>query len=722
MKSTLELSAPLRETTACSLRRKDQAPSRCLVWLGALLFLAHSAHAFCVPYQTPSLSAGTANTATATTRGKRIGFSLSSSSNIYDDDLSIDDTLSRNQVESLTVPQIKQQLRLRGLKVSGLKQELIDRLVNFSLLTVEELNNEQEDDNVLVPEIVSQQEVSNAKSKARRFAEDEGKELIDITDFLDDGDKGKFTKSANINGGDDDDIDVEPEPEENISSSSKGPEVWGADAKIVDDYEGRSPIVDSMSRTVVEYKGSNQTMVQAYVVASRDALRPFLAGGKNRTGNVEKQMLEIQTKREEAAKRPVRFEEEEGLDEGDETGLYANILDREYSDWGKYTLTGAQLSAEEVQGVLLLSDVYGTFTENTRMLAEKIAFECQPVVVMVPDLFRGDPWKEVPATPGLDAKGRDYEEWRATHSDSRVNIDIRAAGAVLKEQYGVSSITVWGTCYGGARALEIAAGYLPEGKILDVDGTVGPAPVDPEVVVSWYPTRYNVKELFGMGKGEKNKLNGDKRSMAVMAVFAGNDKLPGATAEDAKELKSLLDADERVKDLMVKVFPGQEHGFAHLGLGNQGNDENEFERFVDNEFGGSGRVSMDDGDAEVACLLSTAFMETYARVFLPTMGPAIRSDETAAEWSNTLEMKDLNVANSRDIRQEIEDGLDNFVEEPLGGRRVDPTDDTQRAELTGLLRSMESDDVDPAYKIEDDDDLEIMYAKLKAADDTFQIF
>jgi hypothetical protein len=87
-------------------------------------------------------------------------------------------------------------------------------------------------------------------------------------------------------------------------------------------------------------------------------------------------------------------------------------------------------------------------------------------------------------------------------------------------------------------------------------------------------------------------------------------------------------------------------------------------------------------------------------------------------------MKDLNVANSRDIRQEIDDGLDNFVEAPPG-KQVDQTADSnvaQRAELTRLLRSMESDDVDPENMIEDDDDVEEMYAKLKANDDTFQIF
>jgi hypothetical protein len=85
-------------------------------------------------------------------------------------------------------------------------------------------------------------------------------------------------------------------------------------------------------------------------------------------------------------------------------------------------------------------------------------------------------------------------------------------------------------------------------------------------------------------------------------------------------------------------------------------------------------------------------------------------------------MKDLKVANSRDIRQEIEEGLENFVEEPMGGSRVDPTDDTQSSELTERLRNMESDDVDPRYKIEDGDAIKLMYAKLKAADDTFQIF
>jgi hypothetical protein len=207
--------------------------------------------------------------------------------------------------------------------------------------------------------------------------------------------------------------------------------------------------------------------------------------------------------------------------------------------------------------------------------------------------------------------------------------------------------------------------------------------------------------------------------MAVMGVFAGNDEIPGATPDDAAELKSLLEEDERVKDYMVKVFPNQDHGFAHNGLG-RGRDDTELDRFVDDEFGGAGRVSMDDGDAEVACLLSTAFMETYSRMFLPTAGTAISKDELASEWTDSLEVKDLN--SGRDVRQEIEESFDNFKEEPLGGRRIDPTNESQRDELAQILRSMESEDVLPEYKIQDDDDVDVMYGKLKANDDSFQIF
>mmetsp|Transcript_43990 Transcript_43990/g.106085 ORF Transcript_43990/g.106085 Transcript_43990/m.106085 type:complete len:715 (-) Transcript_43990:49-2193(-) len=649
---------------------------------------------------------------------------------LLQDDFFEDGGLSREEIESLTIAALKQQLRLRGLKVSGKKQELVDRLLEYTGtreggvgLQKEQEEEEPsllaEDDYAIEPEVMPSDAKTNRKTKAQKFAEEQGKEFIDVTAYLDDDDLGKSVKSSIPRQKE----EVEQEPDGNPESSN--PEVWGADARIVEDFEGTSPVVDALSRTVVEYRGSNRTMVQAYVVASRDALKPFLQGA-NRTTNPEEALKEIQMRREQANKRPIKLEDTAGLDEGDEYGIFDNILHRDFSDWGEYTVTGAQLSAQEVQGVLLLSDVYGAYTEDTKMLAEKIAFECQPVVVMVPDLFRGKPWKEDPNTPGFNEKGQEYEEWRAQHEDIRVNIDIRAAAAVLREQYGVSSVVVWGTCFGGGRALEAAAGYLPNnGQIHDVDGAIGPVPVKPDVAVAWYPTRYNAKALFGPDRTvlEGEVAEGEEpRHMAVMGIFAGNDELSGATAEDAAELKSLLETDERVKDLMVKVFPNQDHGFAHIGLSEESDEESsEFEQFVDNEFGGSGRVGLDDGDAEVACLLSTAFMETYSRVFLPTTGPPINNDDLAAGWN----AEDLNVPEfqqSRDIRQEIEDSLDNFVEEPLGGRRFDPNNDDQRDELAEMLRNMEAPDVPAEYKIEDDDTIEIMYAKLKAYDEKFQIF
>jgi len=626
-----------------------------------------------------------------------------------------EDGLSRDEIQSLTIPALKQQLRLRGLKVSGKKQDLVDRLLDFTGTRQAVVGLDVEQEEVLVPDVLPADAKGERKSKAGKNAEEQGKEFIDVTAYLDDDDAGQSVKSSIPNKRDA--VDEENNPE------SSNPEVWGAEARIVEDFEGKTPIVDSLSRTIVEYKGSNQTMTQAYVVASRDGLKPFLAGA-NRTTNPEETLKEIQTKREQAGKRPVRFDDEEGLDEGDEFGIFDNILHRDFTDWGEYTLTGAQLSAQEVQGVLLLSDVYGAYTDDTKMLAEKIAFECQPLVVMVPDLFRGKPWKEDPNTPGFNDLGQDYEEWRAQHSDIRVSVDIRAAAAVLREQYGISSVAVWGTCYGGGRALEAAAGYLPDGQIHDVDGAIGPLPVNPNVAVAWYPTRYNAKELFGpdrtvlAGALNEDGEEEEKRNMAVMGIFAGNDELAGATADDAAELKSLLESDGRVKDLMVKVFPNQDHGFAHIGLSAEP-EESEFERFVDDEFGGSGRVGLDYGDAEVACLLSTAFMETYSRVFLPTAGPAIATDELASGWNTDLNIPDFE---SRDIRAEIEDSLDNFVQEPVQGKMFNPNNEDQRDELADYLRSVEPDDVPESYKIEDGDTVEIMYAKLKAFDEKFQIF
>ena len=68
--------------------------------------------------------------------------------------------LDRNQLERLTVPQLKQQLRLRGLPVSGRKHELVERLLGKK---------------------------SSSKSQEQEF--------VNVTAFLDDDDQGEDVKS-----------------------------------------------------------------------------------------------------------------------------------------------------------------------------------------------------------------------------------------------------------------------------------------------------------------------------------------------------------------------------------------------------------------------------------------------------------------------------------------------------------------------------------------------
>ena len=652
------------------------------------------------------------------------------------DDNDLNDVFTKESLASMTVPQLKQQLRLRGKKTSGNKSELITRLLDNRFF---DISNEDEASSTTSINEASSTTASSSRSKvpnekyAKRIADakSRGADIVDVTDYVEAEEVGKSFRSSNK----DNIIDVETEEEKNEESS---PEVWGEDARIVEDYEGRSVVVDGLSRTVIEYKGCNNTVVQAYVVGSRDALTKFLRGGqqdKNSTTtakkykSLEEEVYDIQRKREVENMRTLP--KDDLLEGEDDEDFPLEPIARDPGDWGVWTPTGAQLSASEVQGVLLLSDVYGAFSDNTQALADKIAFECQPVVVMVPDMFRGKPWTENPVV-GEDGIERNeqrqsYEEWRASHPERRVDVDIRAAAAVLRERYAVSSIAVWGTCYGGGRALEAASGWYKggiESYYHDAFSERSPPPhVDPCACIAWYPTRYDAKKLFGKDhEGFRTFENGDDRTVAVMAVFAEEDTLPGATKEDAALLKECLDNDPRVKDVMVKIFPNQHHGFAH-NIPKQYTEGFDEDRFVV-EDGYGGRASLADheysGDAEVACLLSTAWMETYTRVFLPTVGSPIRDDEDD-EWSKKLDINEFKDT-KRDIRQEIEDAISTFeppevdyseVEDSRNSDFLDSSpEDLRRLELEQEKKRQKLLERLEEYNIDPDDDDEIFSEKL----------
>ena len=540
-----------------------------------------------------------------------------------------DDDLDIETLQTLTVPQLKQQLRLRRSKVTGRKKELIDRLIHFeSSLSPAAENNRNPNPNPTF---------SAKSSKAHEIAQKNGKNFIDVTAYIENENDTKTSQNK-----------------------EDSTEVWGEEAKkvrITSDLNDDNPVIDNLSRTIIEYSGYKKEKMSAFVVASRDALKGYLAGGSRATpssvnkndviSNSEQKVRQIQIQREKASRVPMspkqQNELEEGIVEEDEKHtVYDNIVDRDYTDWGVYTHTGAQISASEVKGILYLSDVCGPFNQDAKALCEKMAHECQPCVVMAPDLFRGKPWEEDPNNKGFNTIGQDYEEWREQHLDVRVNVDIRASAAILRERYAVSSIAIFGTCYGGGRALETAAGYIPisnqkKREILDpdLDPVTGPSLVHPAACIAWYPTRYNAEQLFGANGFLK--MNGS--SVAVMGIFAENDVIPGARPEDASILKKLLDSNDQIRDNMIKVFHGQEHGFAHIGLGER------------KEFGGDNLLGGNDG--EVAALLSTAFLETYTRMFLPTVGKPIKNDDEEGEWTS-IEMKDNIGSIRRDVRAEIE--------------------------------------------------------------------
>jgi len=763
--------------------------------------------------------------------------------NLFDDEDITNTLQSKEELQLMTVNQLKQQLRLRGKKITGNKVDLIHRLLDNSVVDAtiidsssengggndrmtngytkyeksyatlkrnslldinDDDNDEEEEDgnNAPTTKYSQQQQQKKKKAESKRVAEakSRGGDIVDVTEYINPDEVGKSFKSLDapsspsatststqdidyeeVNDEFSIDVDIINTTSSKSSSSTKstttndsvdnsddnGPEVWGEDARIVKDYEGKAIVVDGLSRTIIEYKGCNDVLVQAYVVGSRMAMSNFLKGGtsqseddndgegeggeseeRNKYKSMEEEVYAIQSKRELESKRGLTqtmldnddFEtgQEDPTDEQSKE-LYSTV-ERDYGDWGVYTPTGAQLSSTEVQGVLLLSDVYGAFTDSTQTLADKIAFECQPVFVTVPDMFRGDPWSEERVNDSDDDVERQtiYEEWRAKHPEYRVDIDIRAAASVLRERYAVSSIAIWGTCYGGGRALEAAAGWYPDctstsyyEEMNSSQSKPPPPHVDPVAAIAWYPTRYNTKQLFGKeNEGYRTFHNGNERKVAIMAVFAGNDVLPGATPDDANLLKECLETDPRVVDYMVKIFPNQEHGFAHNHLGvekpndatsEEVSDDALDDRFLGEDFGSSIEPLEMGGDAEVACLLSTAWMETYTRVFLPTVGTPVRYDENE-EWSSTIEMN-KRTEQRPDIRSEIDDAIFKFDDVDVDIGRMSQSASPLLEDGPGIEKYEQIEEererirqeILEKYNISDDDDEETFDKKFKQA-------
>lgn len=152
--------------------------------------------------------------------------------------------------------------------------------------------------------------------------------------------------------------------------------------------------------------------------------------------------------------------------------------------------------------------------------------------MLIPDLFRGDPWGEM-FTPS----GEDYENWRKQHTPERIAKDIDVSTAYLKKllegdeessSQNPPKYAIVGFCIGGGQTLQTVARQSPT-----IFATA----------VSFYGTRIEPDSLAP--------------AIKVPLLLITGDSDPAAPVNVVKEFES------RVPGSKAIVYPGRGHAFAH---------------------------------------------------------------------------------------------------------------------------------------------------------------
>ncbi|KAL5078478.1 hypothetical protein RYX36_017462 [Vicia faba] len=174
-------------------------------------------------------------------------------------------------------------------------------------------------------------------------------------------------------------------------------------------------------------------------------------------------------------------------------------------------------------GLLLLSDIYGFQDSFTRDFAYRVA--CNGFNILVPDLFRGDPWtKDQPNTL--------FEQWIARHNPERVATDITAWTEWMADEFMTSEdsrkLSILGFCFGGGKLLEVLA--------RDQGACFGTG-------VSFYGTRID-------------PLVASDVKVPVLFILGDND--PFCAVSEIENIHTKIDTSSK-----VVIFPGRGHGFAH---------------------------------------------------------------------------------------------------------------------------------------------------------------
>ncbi|MCL7028004.1 hypothetical protein MKW94_006144 [Papaver nudicaule] len=174
-------------------------------------------------------------------------------------------------------------------------------------------------------------------------------------------------------------------------------------------------------------------------------------------------------------------------------------------------------------GVLLLSDVYGFEDSATRDFAYRVA--CNGYNVLVPDLFRGDPWSK-------HRPKDDYENRRAKQSLERVSKDINLSAKWMVDEFIAAKMSkklgIVGFCFGGGRILETLS--QDQGSYFGIGACFYGTRINPSVAES-----INVPVLF---------ISGDNDPLCPVDLLHDLEKNIG-------------------KGSKVVVFEGRGHGFVH---------------------------------------------------------------------------------------------------------------------------------------------------------------
>lgn len=174
-------------------------------------------------------------------------------------------------------------------------------------------------------------------------------------------------------------------------------------------------------------------------------------------------------------------------------------------------------------GILLLTDILGFEESYTRDFAYRVA--CNGYNVLVPDLFRGNPWS-------TDLSQAQYEQWLAKHDPSRVAKDIATATKWMIDQFMATDssrkLGIIGFSFGGGRVLEVLA--------RDQDSVFGTG-------VSFYGTRMDLSTASNV-KVPVLFITGDNDPICPVNILNGFGNIIGNNSK-------------------VAVFKGRGHGFVH---------------------------------------------------------------------------------------------------------------------------------------------------------------